>query len=85
MNDAQHCVSASVDSKDTYMEVDVAPLDHVMDSVTYGVLELVNIPISQRKASLMFFLVQHNNQWTHKGLKIPCHFHLQMKLVSCEY
>jgi hypothetical protein len=67
------------------MEVDAAVLDHVIDGVTYGVLEPVNTPIGQRTASLMPPLVQHNNQWSHKDFKIHYHFHLHMKLVSYKH
>jgi hypothetical protein len=51
------------------MEVDTAALDHVVENMTYGVLEPMNTPICQRRTSLMPLLVQHNNHWTHKGSK----------------
>jgi hypothetical protein len=35
------------------MEVDAPVLVHVIEDVTYRVLEPVNIPVGQRKASLM--------------------------------
>jgi hypothetical protein len=44
------------------MEVDAAALDHVVENVTYKVLEPVTIPVCQRRASLMpSLLVHHNN------------------------
>jgi predicted lipoprotein len=43
--DASKRVGASGDLEDTDMEVNVAVLDHVVEDVTYGVLEPLNTPI----------------------------------------
>jgi hypothetical protein len=50
------------DFKDTEIEVDAATLDHIEENATYGVLEPVNTPLRQIRASLMPpLLVQRNN------------------------
>jgi hypothetical protein len=52
-NDILQRVGAGGDLEDTDMEVDAPVLVHVIEDVTYRVLEPVNIPVGQRKASLM--------------------------------
>jgi hypothetical protein len=52
-NDALQRISAIGDSEDINMEVDATALDHVIDGVTYGILEPVNTPIGRKTTSLM--------------------------------
>jgi hypothetical protein len=44
---------ATAKSEDIEIKVDTAVLDHVVENVTYKVLEPVTTPLSRRRASLM--------------------------------
>jgi hypothetical protein len=53
MNDAPQEVVTTAEMEDTEMEVDVVALDHVIESVIYGLVETETMPLGQRRASLM--------------------------------
>jgi hypothetical protein len=53
-NDAPQQGISIVELEDTELEVDVAELDHIVENVTYRVLEPVTTPLGQRRASPMF-------------------------------
>ena len=40
-------------AEDTEMEVDVVMLNHVVENMTYGLVETETMPLGQRRANLM--------------------------------
>jgi hypothetical protein len=53
MNDAPQRGAATTESEDTEMEVDAAAFDHIVENVTYGLVEPETTPLGQRRASFM--------------------------------
>jgi hypothetical protein len=52
-NDVPQEVVTTAETEDTEMEVDVVALDHVVDSVTYGLVETKTMPLGRRRARLL--------------------------------
>jgi hypothetical protein len=52
-NVAPQEVVTTVEAEDTKMEVDVVALDHVVENVTYGLVETETMPLGRRRASLI--------------------------------
>jgi hypothetical protein len=52
-NDARQEVVTSAETEDTDMEVDVVTLDHVVENVTYGLVETETMLLGRRRATLM--------------------------------
>jgi hypothetical protein len=52
-NDAPQQGVATTELEDTKMEVDATALDHVIENMTYRLVEPVTTPLSQRRATLM--------------------------------
>jgi hypothetical protein len=52
-NDVRQEVVNTVETEDTKMEVDVVVLNHVLENVTYGLVETKTMPLGRRRASLM--------------------------------
>jgi hypothetical protein len=52
-NDAPQEVVTTAETEDTEMEVDVVALDHVVENVTYGLVETETMPLGGRRTILM--------------------------------
>ena len=52
-NDAPQKVDTIAETKDIEIEVDIVALDHIIENVTYELVEIKTIPLGQRRASLM--------------------------------
>jgi hypothetical protein len=52
-NNAWQEVVITIETEDTKMEVNVVALDHVIENVTYGLVETETMPLGRRRAILM--------------------------------